>query len=40
MPDETPSSAPFLSWNLLYLIVAIALAVEIAAFSVLTWMSR
>ena len=36
--DETPS--PILTWKALYLILAIALAVEIGAFSALTWMYR
>ena len=38
MPDETP--APFASWRALYLIVASALALEIAAFAALTWIYR
>jgi len=40
MPDEMPDSAPLLSWKALYLIVAIALALEIVAFSALTWIYR
>jgi hypothetical protein len=38
MPDETPP--PILSWRSIYLIVAIALGVEIAAFAALTWIYR
>jgi len=40
MPDETPSAAPILTWKVLYLIVAVSLALEIAAFSALTWIYR
>lgn len=36
-PDETPPAAPPLSWTALYLIVAIALGLEIAAFAVCKW---
>jgi hypothetical protein len=38
MPDEAP--VPFASWKALYLIVAVALALEIAAFAALTWIYR
>ena len=38
MPDETPS--PILAWKALYLILALALAAEIGAFSALTWIYR
>jgi hypothetical protein len=38
MPDDAP--APFLSWTTLYLVVGIALALEIAAFAALTWIYR
>ena len=40
MPDETPRPVSFLSWTALYLIVAGALALEIAAFAAFTWMYR
>jgi hypothetical protein len=40
MPDETPHLAPILTWRSLYLIVAIALVLEIAAFAALTWIYR
>jgi hypothetical protein len=40
MPDEIPPSAPPLSWKTLYLIVAVALALEIAAFAACTWIYR
>jgi hypothetical protein len=40
MPGETPPPAPPLGWNALYLIVAIALALEIAAFAACTWIYR
>jgi hypothetical protein len=40
MPDETPPSAPPLGWTALYLIVAVALALEIAAFAACTWIYR
>ena len=40
MPDETPHPAPILSWKSLYLIVGIALGLEIAAFAALTWIYR
>jgi hypothetical protein len=40
MPDEIPPSAPPLSWTALYLIVAVALALEIAAFAACTWIYR
>jgi len=40
MPNEAPDPAPLLSWRALYLVVAIALALEIAAFSALTWIYR
>jgi hypothetical protein len=36
-PDE---GAPFLSWTGLYVVVAVALAAEIAAFAALTWIYR
>jgi hypothetical protein len=38
MPNETPS--PLLGWRSLYLLVGAALALEIAAFSLLTWIYR
>jgi hypothetical protein len=46
MPIETqPSPKPgepaqFLSWTGLYLVVAVALASEIAVFAVITWIYR
>jgi hypothetical protein len=40
MPDEAPRPAPLLSWTALYLIVGIALALEIVAFSIFTWIYR
>jgi hypothetical protein len=40
MPDKTPRPVLFLSWKVIYLIVASALALEIAAFSALTWIYR
>jgi hypothetical protein len=38
MPDDAP--APFLTWKALYLVVGLALALEIAAFAALTWIYR
>ena len=46
MPNETQGQtsgeppSPLLTWKALYIIVASALAVEIAAFSLLTWIYR
>ena len=40
MPDEAPGPAPVLSWAALYLIVAVALALEIAGFAALHWIYR
>jgi hypothetical protein len=40
MPDETLPPAPLPGWKVLYLIVATALALEIAAFAALTWIYR
>jgi hypothetical protein len=40
MPDEAPGPAPLLNWTALYLIVAGALVLEIAAFALLHWIYR
>jgi len=45
VPDEpgrrSPiEAAPFLSWTTLYILVAAALAVEIAAFAAIRWIYR
>jgi hypothetical protein len=37
---EPGEAAPFLSWTALYLVVAAALASEIAAFATITWIYR
>ena len=42
MPErrDLSEAAPFLSWAALYLVVAVALALEIGAFAALTWIYR
>jgi hypothetical protein len=37
---ELNEVAPFLSWTVLYLIVAVALALEIVAFAAIHWIYR
>jgi hypothetical protein len=37
---EPGEAAPFLSWTVLYLVVAAALASAIAAFATITWIYR
>jgi hypothetical protein len=33
-------AAPFLSWTAIYLVIALSLAAEIAAFATITWIYR
>lgn len=40
MSDKAPNSEPAYRWNVLYILVGGALALEIAAFALLGWIYR